>query len=48
MFIFVYVGYVLYIEERQSRCICYYGDYEEGHDVDFGCTQATEQKKNNN
>ncbi len=27
------------------RCICYYGDYEEGYDVDFGCPQATEQQK---
>ncbi len=33
------------MEERQLRCICYYGDYEEGYDVDFGCTQATEQRK---
>ncbi len=33
------------VEERQLRCICYYGDYEEGYDVDFGCPQATEQQK---
>ncbi len=26
-------------------CICYYVDYEEGYDVDFGCHQATEQQK---
>ncbi len=43
MCICVYVQYVL--EERQLRCICYYGDYEEGYDVDFGCPQATEQQK---
>ncbi len=27
------------------RCICYYGDYEEGYNVDFRCPQATEQQK---
>ncbi len=43
MCICVYVQYVL--EERQLRCICYYGDYEEGYDVDFECPQATEQQK---
>ncbi len=33
------------VDRRQLRCICYYGDYEEGYDVDFGCPQATEQQK---
>ncbi len=33
------------MEERQLRCICYHGDYEEGYDVDFECPQATEQRK---
>ncbi len=35
----------LCLEERQLRCICYYGDYEEGYDVDFGCPQAMDQQK---
>ncbi len=33
------------VDRRQLRCICYYGDYEEGYDVDFRCPQAMEQQK---
>ncbi len=34
------------VDRRKAiGCICYYGDNEEGYDVDFGCPQATEQQK---
>ncbi len=33
------------VDRRKLCCICYYGDYEEGYNVDFGFPQATELHK---